>query len=167
MPAVVSDTSVLHYLSVTKQFDCLSNLFHQVLIPPAVWKELNSRPDLPVYSSATAAITAGWLKVESPHDAQSVRSLLFSLGPGESEAIVLAKELQPSLLLMDDLDGRMTARKLKLPVMGTIGVLVRARKNGLIPKLKPLLDELMATHRFRFDKMLCSKILREVGEENG
>jgi predicted nucleic acid-binding protein len=164
MPAVVSDTSVLHYLSVTRQFDCLPKLFGQVLIPPAVWKEVSHHPELAVHSSTASAIAAGWLKVESPHDQQAVQSLLHSLGAGESEAIVLAKELKPSLLLMDDLDGRVTANKLDLPVMGTVGILVYAREQGLIPKLRPLLDELTNTHQFRFSKELYLEALRKTGE---
>ena len=162
MAAVVSDTSVLHYLSVTRQFDCLPKLFGQIFIPPAVWNEIN-HVELPVYSLVKKAIAEGWVKVQSPHDEQAVRSLLFSLGAGESQAIILAKELQPSLVLIDDLDGRMAAQKLQLPVMGTVGVLVRARKTGLIPELKPLLDELIA-NRFRFDKILYAEVLRDVGE---
>jgi predicted nucleic acid-binding protein len=53
---------------------------------------------------------------------------------------------------------------LKLPVTGTVGVLMRARKLELIPKLKPLLDELIDTHRFRFGKTLYAAALRDVGE---
>jgi predicted nucleic acid-binding protein len=162
MPAVVSDTSVLHYLSLTRQFDCLPKIFGQIFIPPAVWNEIN-HVALSVHSLVKNAIADGWIKVQSPQDEQAVRSLLFSLGAGESQAIVLAKELQPSLVLIDDLDGRMAAQKLNLPVMGTVGVLVRARKTGLIPELKPLLDELIA-NRFRFDKILHAEVLRDVGE---
>jgi predicted nucleic acid-binding protein len=164
MPAVVSDTSVLHYLTVTSQFNCLPKLFGQIIISSAVWKEVSRRKELPVHSQVAIAIIAGWLKVESPHDRHAVQSLQAFLGAGESEAIILAKELQPSLLLMDDWDGRTTAFKLKLPVTGTVGVLARARKLGLIPKLKPLLDELIATHRFRFSKTLYADALRDVGE---
>ncbi|MGI8965093.1 MAG: DUF3368 domain-containing protein [Limisphaerales bacterium] len=65
---------------------------------------------------------------------------------------------------MDDLDGRITAQKLKLPVMGTVGILVRARRLQLVPQLKPILDELIATHRFRFGRNLYAEALREVGE---
>ncbi|MGB7747069.1 MAG: DUF3368 domain-containing protein [Verrucomicrobiia bacterium] len=164
MPAVVSDTSELHYLTVTRQFHCLPKLFGQIIIPSAVWQEVNRRKELPVHSQAANAIEAGWLKVESAHDRQAVQSLQEFLGAGESEAIILAKEFQPSLLLMDDLDGRTTAFKLKLPVTGTVGVLMRARKLELIPKLKPLLDELIDTHRFRFGKTLYAAALRDVGE---
>ena len=164
MPAVVSDTSVLHYLTVTRQFHCLPKLFGQIIIPSAVWQEVSRRKELPVQSQVAKAIEAGWLKVKSPHDRQAVLSLQGFLGAGESEAIILAKEFQPSLLLMDDLEGRTTAFKLKLPVTGTVGVLVRARKLELIPKLKPLLDELIDTHRFRFGKNLYAAALRDVGE---
>jgi len=164
MPAVVSDTSVLHYLSVTRQFHCLQELFAHVLVPPAVWKEVSHHSELAVHSSVANAIAAGWIKIEAPHDLQAVQSLLHSLGAGESEAIVLAKEFKPSLLLMDDLDGRVTATKLDLPVMGTVGILVHARQQALIPKLKPLLDELISTHQFRFSSELYTEALRKAGE---
>ena len=164
MPAVISDTSVLHYLTVTGQFRCLPKLFGQIIIPSAVWNEVSRRKELPVHSQVAGAIEAGWLRIESALDRQAVQSLQYFLGAGESEAIILAKEFQPSLLLMDDLEGRTTAFKLKLPVIGTVGVLVRARKLELIPKLKPLLDELIDTHRFRFGKTLYADALRDVGE---
>lgn len=164
MPAVVSDTSVLHYLSVTSQFDCLPRIFGNVFIPPAVWKEVSHRRELSVHLNVATALASGWLKVESPHDRQSVESLQAFLGAGESEAIILAKENQPSLLLMDDLDGRIAAQKLKLPVLGTVGVLVRARKAGHLAELKPVLDALLATHRFRLSNALYADALREAGE---
>jgi predicted nucleic acid-binding protein len=164
MPAVVSDTSVLHYLTVTRQFNCLPKLFGQIIIPSAVWDEVSRRKELPVHSQVANAIEAGWLKIESAHDRQAVQSLQGFLGAGESEAIILAKEFQPSLLLMDDLDGRTTAFKLKLSVTGTVGVLVRARNLELIPQLKPLLDELIEMHRFRFGKTLYAAALHDVGE---
>jgi uncharacterized protein len=163
MPAVVSDTSVLHYLSVTRQFDCLPKLFGQIFIPTAVWREI-SYVELPVHSLVTKAMAEGWIKVATPHDQQAVQSLLASLGAGESAAIILARELGPSLVLMDDLDGRIIAKKMKLPVMGTVGILAYARRKKLIGELRPLLDELIATHRFRFDKSLYSEVLREAGE---
>ena len=164
MPAVVSDTSVLHYLAVTGQFNCLPKIFGKVFIPPAVWKEVSHHPELPVHTFASQGIADGWLKVEAPHDLQAVRSLQNFLGAGESEAIILAKEIQPSLLLMDDLDGRSTAQQLKLQVTGTVGILVRARKQGHLARLKPVLDELLAPHRFRLSKTLYLEALRDVGE---
>ena len=164
MPAVVSDTSVLHYLAVTHQFDCLPKIYGQVIIPMAVWNEASHHTDLQVYVYASKAITDGWLKVESPKDGQAVQSLRDFLGAGESEAIILAQEFQPSLLLMDDLDGRKAALKLKLRVTGTLGVLLRARKLGLIDRLKPVLDELIVKERFRLGQNLYAEALREVGE---
>jgi uncharacterized protein len=164
MPAVVSDTSVLHYLTVTKQFHCLPQIFRQIIIPSAVWQEVSRRRELPVHAQVASALDAGWLKIESAHDRKAVQSLQQFLGAGESEAIILAKEFEPSLLLIDDLDGRTTALKLNLIVTGTVGILVRARRLELIPKLKPVLDELIDTHRFRFGKTLYAAALRDVGE---
>lgn len=163
MPAVVSDTSVLHYLAITGQFHCLHKVFGTVLLPPAVLTEVGRRPDLAVYGQTQTAILEGWMNVVTPHDQVAVQSLRKDLGAGECEAIVLAKELKPSLLLIDDLDGRITAQKLRLQVIGTVGVLLRARKLGHITLLKPLLDDLI-THRFRLGTQLYSQALREAGE---
>lgn len=163
MPAVVSDTSVLHCLAITGQFQCLHKVFGTVPHPPAVLTEVSRRPDLPVHGQTQTAILEGWMKVVTPHDQVAVHSLRKDLGAGECEAIILAKELQPSLLLIDDLDGRITTQKLRLQVIGTVGVLLRARKLGHIPFLKPLLDDLVA-HRFRLGTQLYTQALREAGE---
>lgn len=163
MPAVISDTSVLHYLAAVRQFDCLPKIFGNVIIPTAVWRETSQRTDLAVFQHTARAIAEKWLRVESAKDTKAVESLQGFLGAGESEAIILARELKHSLLLMDDLDGRHTAQKMKLPVTGTLGVLLRARKLGIIVQLKPVLDQL-ATHRFRLERNLYLLALQEVGE---
>lgn len=84
MAAVISDTSVLHYLTVTRQFDCLPKLFGKIIIPSAVWNEVSRRRELPVFSHVAKAFAEKWLSVESPHDHQAVLSLQTSLGSGES-----------------------------------------------------------------------------------
>lgn len=66
-------------------------------------------------------------------DQSAVDDLRRDLGAGEAEAIVLARELPADLLLMDEELGRRTARGLGLQVVGLVGVLVEARKRGLLP----------------------------------
>lgn len=164
MPAVISDTSVLNYLGRLGQFELLRLEFRQVLIPPAVNTELRRRPDLPGAKCVQRAVAEGWLEVRSPQNRDAVRSLRIMLGAGEAEAIVLAQELPSSLLLMDEAEGRIVAEQLKLDRIGTVGVLLRARKTGIIPQLKPLLDELTHQHSFRLSRHVYNEALREVGE---
>jgi uncharacterized protein len=63
------------------------------------------------------------------------------LGAGESEAIALASEKEMSVLL-DDRRARLLARRLGLPIIGTVAVLVRARRAGLLTAVAPVLEDL-------------------------
>ena len=86
------------------------------------------------------------------------------LDPGEAEAIALTVEHAPSLLLIDERDGRQVARTLKVPITGTLGVLLRAKALGFVPAIKPLLTELVEQHHFRLHPNLLRQVLTEAGE---
>lgn len=96
------------------------------------------------------------------------RSLISGLprlvGAGEAEAIVLARELGADILLIDERRARKTALELGLPVTGLLGVLLEAKKAGLIPALKPILDQMEAIVAFRLKRSLYEATLRAAGE---
>lgn len=164
MPAVISDTTVLNYLARIGQFGLLRLEFQQVLIPPAVLDELRRRPDLPGAKCAQQALTDGWLELRPPQNQNAVETLRTTLGAGESQAIALAQELPLSLLLMDEAAGRDFAERLHLNLIGTTGILLRALKTGIIPRLKPVLDDLVQHHGFRLSRKIYNDALREAGE---
>ena len=164
MPAVISDTTVLNYLALAGKFELLRLEFQKVLIPPAVLAELNARTDLPGADCARRALADGWLEIRSPHKKNVSQLLWTMLDAGELEAIALAQEIPKSLLLMDEAEGRDVAERLHLDLIGTTGILLRVRKSGLIPRLKPLLDELMQHHGFRLSRKIYNDALREAGE---
>lgn len=97
----------------------------------------------------------------------SIGEMLFhpgkGLGKSEVEATALALELNADWLLMDDLSGRREAIRIGLTVMGTVGVLIRAKQESLIEQLEPLLDELGAAG-FRFSRNLRLFALQLAGE---
>jgi len=70
------------------------------------------------------------------------------LGKGESEAIVLAKELKANFVLLDDRAARRIARQENLPIIGRVGILLLAKENKLIPAVKPSLDALLAIGKY-------------------
>jgi predicted nucleic acid-binding protein len=164
MPAVISDTTALNYLARIGQFEILRLQFQRVLVPPAVLMELSKRPDLPGERSVQAAIAEGWMELRSPQSRQRVKSLRITLGAGEAEAIALAQEIPSSLLLIDEVAGRAIATQLHLKLIGIAGILLQARKDGVISNLKPLLDELRQRHNFRLSQKIYEDTLREAGE---
>lgn len=85
------------------------------------------------------------------------------LGVGEREAIALTLEMNADLLLMDELAGRRTATSLGVRVMGTLGVLLRAKAQQLIPAVAPFIDQLLATG-FYVDDELAERVRRTAGE---
>jgi predicted nucleic acid-binding protein len=75
----------------------------------------------------------------------------------------MATEYQPSLLIIDDLKGRKLAKRLDLAITGTLGLILKAKKEGVIPRVKPLFDKVQSTN-FRLSPRLLADILQEAGE---
>lgn len=78
---------------------------------------------------------------------------------GEAEAIVLMLETKADELLIDDQEGRVKAVELKLPVIGTLGVLLNAKQLGLLNTIKPQIEALIAIAKFRISPALLSHVL--------
>jgi predicted nucleic acid-binding protein len=83
---------------------------------------------------------------------------------GEAEAIALAIELTPAILLIDEFAGRAVAAASGVPHIGVLGILARAKNEGLIHAIRPLLDRLRAELRFRVSDQLYTQYLRSVAE---
>lgn len=84
------------------------------------------------------------------------------LGQGERQAIALACE-QDALLLMDDRQGRIAARRLGLTVSGVVGVLIQAKAAGLIPSVREVLEEIRLQGYWLSDAVL-EAATRQAGE---
>jgi predicted nucleic acid-binding protein len=159
---VVSDTSPVLNLALIGRLDLLQLLYHQVLIPTAVYRELTiSKMDLP---PAIDLATMPWLIVAAAKDQDRVQELREELDPGEAEAIVLAIERRAGLLLVDERRGRRTATAAGLTVTGLLGVVARAKQTGLINLAKPVLDELIHVARFWIGPELYAEALAALDE---
>jgi len=145
---VVTDTSCLIALDRIGRLDLLPALF-TVRAPHAVAEEFGRRP--------------GWLHIERVPE-EAVRPLLKILDRGEAEAIALVRTYPGARLLVDEERGRTVARRFGVPVTGTAGVLLAAKKEGLIPAVRPMLDALIEKHEFRLSQSLRDEILRAAGE---
>ncbi len=90
--------------------------------------------------------------------------MVTDLGRGEAEALALALAFPGSLLILDDALGRRIAQHLELTYTGTLGVLVKAKKEGHLPAVKPVLEALIGQTTMYLSGNLVGWVLREAGE---
>jgi predicted nucleic acid-binding protein len=126
---IVADTTVFRYLVVLEVTDILSTLFGCVLIPPAVFNELQ-RASTPAIVRTWSANLPAWVRIQSPLTPPD--STLSFLGDGEQEAIQLVHEQQAPLLVTDDRQAYNAALARRLPVTRTLRVLEMAAERGLL-----------------------------------
>ena len=93
----------------------------------------------------------------------NVELLLPTLDRCEAEVIILSKELKADLVIIDELSARKVAMMMDLPLIGTMGLLIAAKENKLIEKVKPLLDEMIVSG-IRYGEEFYRKVLAEIGE---
>ena len=131
---IVSDTTPIISLLKAERLDLLSELFGEILIPEAVLRELTSNRDY--QGEAQIVETSSYIRVVTVDDKEYVATIrqIAGLDEGESEAIAYADRNKVDYILMDEAKARETAKNLKILVMGSIGVLIRANKNGILSK---------------------------------
>lgn len=162
---IISDTSIITNLAAIQHLHLLPQLYNQVIIPGAVYRELIDI-DPPVPGSVEVQ-AATWIEIRKAVNRNAVERLQqeVRLDLGESEAIALALELSADLLLIDERRGRAEANRLGLRITGILGILVEAKHQNLILAVKPLMDALIATSEFRISSALYNQILNMVDEE--
>ena len=107
---------------------------------------------------------ADWIQRRSVEDQDYVRFLSTELDAGEAETIVLARQEQADVILIDEKEARRAARRLGMHVLGTVGLLIWARRQGLISSLSMQLEALQEEGGFRLSQELCAEALRQVGK---
>jgi predicted nucleic acid-binding protein len=136
---VISDTSPITNLAAIGCLDLLRQLYHRVIIPSAVYRELTAETGR---HPGAMVQTLDWIETGAVTNQAIVTALRIELDEGEAEAIALAQELNADLVLIDERLGRAAASRFGLRVLGLLGVLIQAKQQGLIPEIKPLLDGL-------------------------
>ena len=137
---VVSNTSPLTNLAAIGQFDLLRQLYSEVQIAVGVWNELGARGRR--WPGHDEVANADWIKQLVVRDQNLITVLLRDLDRGESETLALASEIGAGLVLLDERDGRRVAQRLGLRTIGVLGVLLEAKKRGLLSSIRPQLDAL-------------------------
>ena len=125
---IISDSTCLIALDRIGQLTLLKQLFEQIYVPTAVHREFGKK--------------VSWIKVTSVHNPIAIKTLMIQIDAGESEVIALALEMQDCVAILDDKKARRIAQDIGLKITGTVGLLLKAKKDGVIGKIKPLLDQL-------------------------
>ena len=163
MREVFCNTSPLQYLHQLGVLDILRHLYGKVTIPPAVVNELQAGRAKGI--SLPAISNLSWIEKREVVPAGFL-PLGTGLGPGECEALALAKASTNGLLILDDDRARRFAHQLRLPVTGTLGVLLKAKAAGHVKRIQPLLDQLN-TLGFRLSLKTRTVVLELAGEDPG
>ncbi len=133
----VSNTTPLIALAAIDQINVLQQLYGEIVIPPAVEAELAAGSD----KIAVPIDTATWIRTVPLQDARRA-NLIVGLDRGEAEVLALAQDLSADLVLLDERLARRYARRAGLALSGTLGVLVKAKQQGVIAAVAPLTQAL-------------------------
>jgi predicted nucleic acid-binding protein len=155
---IVADTSALIALAACDSLALLDRLFTDVRVPGAVFRECTVS-DKPEAGRLETYLRGRVVEV----DLQEFVIAVSGLGQGELEAMVLYKRLRAERLLVDDYRARKVAHLNGIEVVGSLGVLLRAKESGLIAKLRPLIVKIQAAD-VRYGDQLVAEVLRLAGE---
>lgn len=162
MPEFICNTSPFQYLHQVGHLGILPALAGPVIVPRAVREEIEigraAGYDLPDLGALP------WVAIRQPASWPAL-PLAADLGQGEAAVLALALEAKSSVVILDDGVARRAAELLNLPLTGTLGLLVDAKKKGLIPSVSTVLDELNRL-RFRVSPGTRLTVLRLAGESD-
>jgi len=158
---IVSDSSPLIAFSRIKQIELLQAVVKGIFIPEEVAREVSE------YGRGKKGVidisNYSWIEVKRVTSRSNVDLLLPSIDKGEAEVIILALENKADMVLVDELSGRKIAKSFGLSILGSAGVLLKAKEKGLIEAVKPLLDEMMEKG-IRYSERFYTHLLRQIGE---
>jgi predicted nucleic acid-binding protein len=151
MRTIITDTSCLILYDKINELDILRRTFSSLIVTPQVAEEFGDElPD--------------WIKVEPIRDTEQYTQLIDDLGQGEASSIVLAQEIPGSLLIIDEKRGRRVAKRLRIEIIGSLGLLLKAKQKGIIKTVESILVKIEQTN-FRVSKVLKEELMRRANEK--
>lgn len=161
-PLLVADSGPLIALARLDLLAIPSRMFSELLVTATVWREVTGEPRPDDEVALAAAFDRGFLLVVA--DPPQIPAALADaqIDEGERSALALAL-LRGAVVLVDERRARACALGLGLPVLGTLGLLVRAREQGMVGPVRPLTNALLASGYF-LARPLVERALASIGE---
>ena len=156
---VIADSSALVAVATYRGLDLLESLFGNVLIPTAVYDEVCAQ------GKPQANVLRNYLvgKVRSVDRSQWQLQKISGLGKGELEAMALYKASAADLMLVDDLKAKKSAYINGLETMGSLGLLLLAKDEGLITEITSRVRSLQHSNAY-LNPLLIEQVLQRAGE---
>ncbi|MCF8338557.1 MAG: DUF3368 domain-containing protein [Bacteroidales bacterium] len=156
---IIADAGPIFSLALIDRLELLNQLFDDIKIPRAVWEEITLHKSTSFYQNI-------WDFFESRVvDISGFNELTFIMDYGESEAVVLYKELGADFLLIDDKKARRIAQNFGMNCLGTLGLLIKSKEKNLIQELRPIFLDFLDNKRF-YSLDLLNTILIENNEDS-
>lgn len=155
---VVANTTPLISLASIGKLELLKEIFGEIIIADAVYNEIKAKQGY-----GYNEIDTDFIRVQSIKGIAYRDFLLNQLDLGETETIILAKEIDADFVIIDENIAYKIAKSSELNVVRTLSILLRAKEKGLIPALKPLLDEMIIKGRW-YSQRVYKTILEQAGE---
>ncbi|MBS0166208.1 MAG: DUF3368 domain-containing protein [Nitrospira sp.] len=155
----VLNASPVILLGKIGRLDLLESLSAKAVVPNAVILEIQAG----IGERQAVQKTADWAASRRVADVPTPLSIeRWDLGPGESQVIAhCLKGAQRAVL--DDAQGRQCARTHGIAVIGTLGIVLSAKRQRMIPAARPVLDTLRRSGMYLSDQVL-TEALRLIGE---
>ena len=153
----ILDTGPVISLAVIGKLDLLTHLFDKIFIPAAVWEELYSSEYFNDFPRIRAFFEGRVKGIKSSNE------LILVTDYGESESMLLYKELEADFLIIDDKKARVIAEEFGITCIGTLAVLIRSKEKGFISELRPILESLIQNRRY-YSKNILNGILSKQNE---
>ena len=157
MRKVIVNTTPLIALANIDQLELLHKLYENIIIPQAVLDEIIREP------ARQKVRSASWIRVDSIKDESQKDMFRARLHAGEVEVMILAREQNADLVIMDDDAAKKTAKFLGFNVTGTLGVLLKAKREGYLDKVEPVMNDMIRDGLFISDTVK-GYVLKEAGE---
>lgn len=156
----VADSSPLIVLARAGLIELLRVAGDEVLVPEAVAVEVRRRG--PSDPTLKALASHPWLRIVAVGTVPPV-IVAWDLGAGESAVLAWARSHPGCQAILDDEAARRCAASLSVPVKGTLGVVLLAKRRGVVAKARPVLEKIMQAGLYLSDKLMNDALVL-VGE---
>jgi predicted nucleic acid-binding protein len=156
----VVNASPLILLGKIERISLLGELSDELIVPDVVVREVGAKPEGERVISQIASLPGARFETEIVTRSEIE---IWNLGPGESQVLAHAGAHPGSRAVLDDLEARRCAQSLGLAIIGTLGVVLRAKRKGVIEKARPVIEHLRSVGLYASDA-LVEQALAHLGE---